>query len=113
MPPFDKEIQADRRLLMLAESDNVAIATEALDAGDRLMTAGGDELELKNAIGRGHKVALVDLSPGNKILKYGVSIGSATCAIARGEHVHTHNLASDYIPIVTYSDHDPQKGRRS
>jgi hypothetical protein len=27
-----------------------------------------------------------------------VPIGSAVCAIALGEHVHTHNIKSDYLP---------------
>lgn len=112
MPPLETQQQHDRRLLVLAETDNVAIAAVPLEAGDRLMLGPGDELELHDAIGRGHKVALADLSPGDKVIKYGVSIGSATQPIARGAHVHTHNLTSDYIPIVTYSDHDPRKGRQ-
>lgn len=40
----------------------------------------------------GHKVALVDIEPGEAIVKYGVTIGRATQAIRRGEHVHIHNV---------------------
>ena len=43
-------------------------------------------------------VILRGLAPGDKIVKYGAPIGSTTCAIAAGEHVHTHNLRSDYLP---------------
>jgi altronate dehydratase len=46
----------------------------------------------------GHKVAARDIAAGEKIIKYGAPIGSATCAIRAGEHVHTHNLRSDYLP---------------
>jgi hypothetical protein len=31
------------------------------------------------------------------VLKYGLPIGSATRAIAAGEHVHVQNLKSDYV----------------
>ena len=31
-------------------------------------------------------------------MKYGAPIGSATAAIAAGEHVHVHNMKSDYTP---------------
>jgi hypothetical protein len=40
----------------------------------------------------------VPSATGAKIIKYGVPIGSATCEIAAGDHVHTHNLRSDYLP---------------
>jgi len=46
----------------------------------------------------GHKVAARAIAAGEKIIKYGAPIGSATRAIASGEHVHTHNVKSDYIP---------------
>lgn len=46
----------------------------------------------------GHKVAARDIAPGEKIVKYGAPIGSATEAIDAGEHVHTHNMQSDYLP---------------
>ena len=46
----------------------------------------------------GHKVAARPIASGEKIIKYGAPIGSATREIAQGEHVHTHNVKSDYIP---------------
>jgi hypothetical protein len=45
----------------------------------------------------GHKVAAREIAPGEKIIKYGAPIGSATSAIGKGELVHTHNVKSDYI----------------
>ena len=50
------------------------------------------------AVPLGHKVAARDIAAGEKIIKYGAPIGSAICAINAGEHVHTHNLRSDYLP---------------
>jgi (2R)-sulfolactate sulfo-lyase subunit alpha len=42
----------------------------------------------------GHKVALKDLDEGASVSKYGLRIGTVTTAIARGDHVHTHNVRS-------------------
>ena len=38
------------------------------------------------------------IAAGEKVLKYGAPIGTATAAIAAGEHVHVHNIESDYTP---------------
>jgi hypothetical protein len=39
-------------------------------------------------------VALREIAAGEKVIKYGASIGVATGDIHPGEHVHTHNLRS-------------------
>ncbi len=49
----------------------------------------------------GHKVAVAAIAPGEKVYKYGCPIGSATCPIEVGRHVHVHNLKSDYFPTFT------------
>jgi len=40
----------------------------------------------------GHKVALRDIAKGHEVAKYDEAIGSASKAIKKGQHVHTHNL---------------------
>lgn len=40
----------------------------------------------------GHKIALSDIRCGERVIKYGYSIGSAKRDIAKGERVHTDNL---------------------
>ena len=40
----------------------------------------------------GHKVALLDISNGETVMKYGHSIGEAVSDIGKGHHVHVHNL---------------------
>jgi hypothetical protein len=37
-----------------------------------------------------------------KVLRYGAVIGHVTRDVAKGEHLHTHNLASDYLPTYTH-----------
>ena len=39
-----------------------------------------------------HKVALMDLSTGEHIIKYGEIIGIATKSIKTGQWVHVHNI---------------------
>jgi len=46
----------------------------------------------------GHKVAVAHIEPGQKVIKYGAPIGSATRPIEPGQYVHTHNVKSDYLP---------------
>ncbi|MCP4754731.1 MAG: UxaA family hydrolase [Proteobacteria bacterium] len=49
----------------------------------------------------GHKLAIVPCEKGEKIVKYGETIGIATDAISQGEWVHTHNVESDRMAIGT------------
>jgi altronate dehydratase len=42
----------------------------------------------------GHKFALQDIEKGADVVKYGEPIGQTTARIARGEHVHVHNVVS-------------------
>ena len=50
----------------------------------------------------GHKYALRAIAEGENIVKYGMPIGHAVAAIAAGEHVHTHNLATNLGEKVEY-----------
>jgi (2R)-sulfolactate sulfo-lyase subunit alpha len=45
-----------------------------------------------NEIPLGHKIALQDLKEGDTILKYGHDIGKVVQPIAKGDHVHVHNV---------------------
>lgn len=87
----------DPRLLRLHPADNVLTVIRTLEAGERLNVDGAETL-VATRLALGHKVAACAISVGGKIVKYGAPIGSATCDIAPGEHVHTHNLRSDYLP---------------
>ena len=50
----------------------------------------------------GHKYALRDIAEGENVVKYGMPIGHATRFIAKGEHVHTHNLVTNLGEKVEY-----------
>jgi altronate dehydratase len=85
------------RLLRLAVADNVAVATVDFPAGAMAPLDDG-QVTLVDAVPMGHKAAVVSIATEEKIVKYGCPIGSAVCAIRVGEHVHTHNIKSDYLP---------------
>lgn len=86
----------DRRLVLLAPEDNCVVAACALAPGD-VVEIDGAGFAVARALTIGHKLARRALAAGDKVIKYGASIGHATAAIPPGAHIHTHNLASDYI----------------
>ncbi len=88
------------RLLLLSPLDNTLVATGDIGAGETVDIDGG-VFTTSTQISRGHKVARREIAVGDKIYKYGAPIGSATAGIAPGEHVHTHNIKSDYTPTYT------------
>ena len=83
--------------LVIHPGDNVATALTGLDGGSEIeVTASGvpETIRLGGNIPLGHKFALRAVPAGDAVIKYGEPIGVATREIARGEHVHVHNVAS-------------------
>ena len=85
------------RALQISPEDSVATLIDPAAVGDSI-AAGDRSIVALADIPRGHKIAGRPVARGDKVLKYGAPIGSATAAIRPGEHVHLHNLASDYTP---------------
>ena len=85
------------KAIVIHEKDTVAVALEALTAGSEVTVALGDarrqKIKLVSPIPMGHKFALKDHEKGTPVIKYGEPIGTSTARIARGEHVHVHNVA--------------------
>lgn len=54
----------------------------------------------------GHKYALRDIKAGENIIKYGNPIGHAIVDIAKGEHVHNHNIKTNLSGNLEYK-YDP------
>ncbi len=50
-----------------------------------------------------HKYALRDIKRGENIIKYGQPIGHATEDIAKGDHVHTHNVKTNLSGKLEYT----------
>lgn len=88
------------KLILLHPQDNVWIVRTSVVAGEQVIID-GKFLSFEKRIGLGHKVAAKDIQQGERIIKYGVPIGSATENIPVGTHIHLHNMKSDYIPTYT------------
>ncbi len=101
--------ETDGGLLLLDARDNVLVAIRRRVAGEMLLIE-GSAVRLGCDLPLGHKLARRAIRPGEKIVKCGAPIGSATAAIAPGEHVHVHNVRSDYTP--TYHLEDAPGARR-
>lgn len=76
-------------ILRIHVRDNVAVALEDLSPGSVI---GDNRLNIIDPIPAGHKVALLPIKSGDRVIKYGQVIGFAKVDIAPGEHGHTHNI---------------------
>jgi altronate dehydratase small subunit len=94
-------LHTDARLILLSPQDNCLIAAARLEAGTQVEIE-GEPVTLARTIDLGHKVARGAIRKDEKVLRYGAVIGHVTEAVARGEHLHTHNLESDYLPTYTH-----------
>jgi altronate dehydratase small subunit len=94
----------DPRLVLLSAEDNCLIACSHLVAGTTVQLEGGHSATLPRDIGLGHKLARRAIAAGQKVLKYGAVIGSLRVPVEAGEHIHTHNLDSDYTPTYTLDE---------
>ncbi len=86
------------QLLVHEHDDNVGVVVvEGLTAGTEMLCCVTHDnstfnLEAKADVPIGHKISLKDLSEGETAIKYGEDIGKFVAAVAKGGHVHTHNL---------------------
>jgi hypothetical protein len=87
-------------LLLLHPDDNILVARRDIAAGE-LVEVDGQSFTMPVASELGHKLARRTLEADTRVLKYGAPIGSMKLAVARGEHVHLHNLRSDYLPSTS------------
>ena len=81
-------------VIRIHAQDNVVIARQQLLGGTVLAAEG---VTVSGLVPPGHKVATCDIAVGQPVRRYDQIIGVATQPIAKGAHVHTHNLAfSDF-----------------
>jgi hypothetical protein len=83
-------------LILLDPQDNVLVCGAPVSVGDDLWID-GDRVPAQQSLPIGHKVARRDLAVGDQVLRYGAPIGTVTAPTARGQHVHLHNLTSNYL----------------
>ena len=85
-------------VLAHSRKDNVAVVVvEGLQASTEAFGVVTEDnstfwVVVKQDIPLGHKVALADLKVDDTAIKYGQDIGRFVRPVAKGEHVHVHNL---------------------
>ena len=85
-------------LLVHDNQDNVGVVVvEGLTAGTEMHCVVTEDnssfsLVVNDDVPIGHKVALSDIAEGDTAIKYGQDIGRIVVPVAKGSHVHTHNL---------------------
>ena len=90
-------------IIGLHPDDNVCVAARNLPGGASIRPGNGtltpalsqgerENLVLGEPVRMGHKIALVEIAPGQPVIKYGQIIGFASRPIAPGQWVHTHNV---------------------
>lgn len=87
-------------VILLHPDDNILVCVKQFHPGDEI-SIDGETFISEIDIAVGHKIARVNLQQGDKVYRYGAPIGSMTDAVAKGQHVHMHNMKSDYIPSHT------------
>jgi hypothetical protein len=86
-----------RTAIVLHDADDVAVATDDLEAGDLVSVLGGARertIVVREKIPFGHKFSLRPMKAGADVRKYGEVIGCLTGDAEPGAHVHVHNLRS-------------------
>ena len=86
-----------KKSIIINPLDNVAVALTDLVKGDIY-----EGVTLTEDITKGHKFALRPIKEGENIIKYGTAIAHATRDIVPGEHVHTHNVATNLNENLEY-----------
>ncbi|WP_198928092.1 altronate dehydratase family protein [Acidovorax sp. Root275] len=81
-------------VIRIHPQDDVVIARQQLLGGTRIESEG---ITVSGLVPPGHKIAVRAIAAGAPVRRYNQIIGTATQAIAAGQHVHTHNLAFSHF----------------
>jgi (2R)-sulfolactate sulfo-lyase subunit alpha len=84
-------------ILLHEFEDDVGVAVEDLKKGSKIgvVTLEGKpagKITLVSNVPLGHKVAMRNMAKDKPVIKYGRPVGKAVAPIAKGAHVHVHNV---------------------
>ena len=87
------------KFLIHKRGDHVGVAVVDIQRGERVQGVFMDddstiEIDARDAVPLGHKIAIADLVGDTSVIEYGIPIGTAVEAFTAGTYVHTHNLKS-------------------
>lgn len=88
---------SNHQFLIHHRGDHVGVATSPIKEGEKVVGIYMDDnsdvvVTAKGDIPLGHKISLVNLQPGEPVLKYGIQIGITTEEWTIGDYVHTQNI---------------------
>ncbi len=89
------------KFIKINPRDNVAVCLESAEKGEKI-TLGELEIEVREEIPVGHKMALIQIPEGANVIKYGEPIGHALCLIKAGYHIHSQNLKTNLSGTLDY-----------
>ena len=82
-----------KKTLKFEVRDNVVVALEAVEPGDKLSVNGtATDVVCVDKVPQGHKIAVENIAKGTTIYKYGHPIGVAAEDLKPGTYVHVHNV---------------------
>lgn len=82
--------------LVLNRADNIAVCLHDIPASTEILVKNNQDtfvMKTVDAISRGHKIAIQDMTKGEKIIKYSENIGVITKDVRKGSHIHIHNIS--------------------
>ena len=87
------------KFLVHKRGDHVGVAVVDIASGERVHGIFMDDdstidVEARDPVPLGHKIAIATLAPDAQVLEYGIPIGKTTAPFEPGTYVHTHNLRS-------------------
>ncbi len=88
--------------ILISPADDVVTIIDDIAPGGVAKFMKGDalaEITVTDNVPKYQKVAIQNISNGSVVRKYGEVIGVATQDIARGSHVHMHNIASQPLAV--------------
>lgn len=92
---------SDESIHAVDPGDHVASALRDIAPGE-LLHLRDQEIQARDAIPKGHKIAIAPATAGEDVLKYGWPIGRATVDIVIGDHVHVHNVETKLAGVEQY-----------
>lgn len=91
-----------REFIKIHPEDSVAVALVPLEKGKEF-EIDGQTVRLREGIPQGHKFALQKIAAGEKVIKYGNSIGITKEEILPGTWVHIHNVKTGLGDLLDYT----------
>ena len=88
-------MHSQKELIILDFEDNIGFIKQEVSKGQKIniqCQEFEDTIEVKEDIPFGFKIALKNISQGDKIYKFNEAIGIASVPITKGEMVHVHNV---------------------